>query len=463
MDKNKKPSINWIYKVIALILILSVILIPLFRIDGGLVDDDFYYIKIAESLPNYNLAIFPIGYPVVLRITNLIFNDYFISSRIVSIFSFIFILIFSYHKNFFFKETLLLMSFKFFTLFFYALSETIFISVFYIVFYVLYNLIINKKDHFLLLGISIFLLVMIRYSGLFLWGGIFIYTIINYFFYDSKKITLIGSSLTKSLFLSFILIALFLIANLYFTNSFFGENLRDNSLLQGTNGVQYLLKSIMFPFYIAINPISEVFRFSFFSFIFTFILASFFSGIILILFFKNINKLNRNFLVLSITIMIVYFLGLIYSSYKTGIEAMHFRLNAPIVFVLFFITIIIIKDRIGRDILIVTAFFSISINLFFNINNSFDYLEKRLNVISFYQKMKCPNYYSNDIQNIPTETGGVLTSNFFTIYCINPNVKQINKNKKENLTQPNVVYEKQLVNVKPINRTTYSNSFSITK
>ena len=42
------------------ILILLVVLMPLFKVDGGLVDDDYYYIKIAESLPNFNISVFPI-------------------------------------------------------------------------------------------------------------------------------------------------------------------------------------------------------------------------------------------------------------------------------------------------------------------------------------------------------------------------------------------------------------------
>jgi len=461
MKNIEHSKINWEYKVIALILILLVIFIPLFRVDGGLVDDDYYYIKIAESLPNYNLSIFPIGYPAVLKIINLIVNDYFISSRIASVTSFIFILAFSYYKKFYFKETVILMSLKFFTLFFYALSETIFISILYIVFYLLYNLIINKRDNFLFLGICLFLLVTVRYSGLFLWVGIFVYTIINYFFYDERKITIVGNSLVKSLFISFALIILFLFINLYFSNAFFGENIRENSLLQGTNLFKFLLKNIMFPFYVAINPISEVFRFSLLSFILTLTLATVFSGIILTLFFKNINRLNKRFLVLSIIISLVYFLGLIYSSFKTGIEAMHFRLNSPIVFILFFITTIILKNSIEKKILIVTLFFSISINVFFNFNNSFNYLEKRINVISFYQKMKYPNYYYNDIMNVPTETGGVLTSNFFTLYSINPKIIKVEKIK--NIDKSNIVFESQLVNIKPVNKTTYSNNFSITK
>jgi hypothetical protein len=452
---------RWIYNLIALILILLVIIIPFFRIDGGLVDDDFYYINIAESLPNYQLSVFPLGYPLLLRMINFIFNDYFITSRVIAIFSFIFILLFSKIKDFFFKETVLLMGFKFFTIFFYSLSETVFLPIFYITIYSLYNILVNKKNMLFLLGVSVFILVTIRYSGLFVWSGIFLYSILNYFLYNAKEDRKWSISLFKSLFLSLSLIILFLLSNLYFTHAFFGENVRENSLLQSSTGLQFLLRNILFPFYIALNPISEIFRFSFFSFIFTLIIASVFSSLFLYLLYRNFKTVNKNFLVLSIVMMLVYFSGLIYSSYKTGIEAMHFRLNTPIVFLLFFIIIISIKNKIGSVILLFSAFFSISINLYYNLNNSFNYLEKRNNVISYYNKNK-KDYYHNDIAITPTETGGVLTSNFFTIYCINPKVRNLNSIPK-NIEKDKIVFEKELTKIKPQNRNYYLNNFSITK
>lgn len=454
---------NNFYKILAVVLGFLVILIPFFRIDGGLVDDDYYYIKIAESLPNYKLSIFPIGYPIVLKTVNLLFNDYFLSSRFISISSFLFILLFSYFKKFFFRETVLLMSLKFFTVFFYALSETLFIPIFYVLFYAVYQIINNKKDKYLLLAISIFLLVTIRYSGLFVWGGGFVYSIVHYFFFQNEKNQLVFRAFFKSLLLSILLIALFLFLNYYHTGAFFGENQRGASIVQNSNGMEFLIKSVLFPFYIAINPISEIYRFSFFSFILTFLLATIFSILLLFLFFKNIKNHNKLFFVFSWIMMFIYFMGMIYSSYTTGIEAMHFRLNSPIIFILFFITIISVKDVLGKRIILLLAFVSISVNTFYNLNQSFNYLEKRKNVISFYRSLGSPDYYHNDIKIIPTETGGTLTSNFFTLYCVHPNIKKIENIKNQEVDKLNIVFEKQLINIKPINRTSYSNSFSITK
>lgn len=452
---------NFIYKILAIFLIVVIVVIPFFRVDGGLVDDDYYYFKIAESLPDFNQSIFPIGYPIILRLVNLIFNDYFLSSRFIAVSSFTFIIYFSYFKKFFFKETVILMCLKFFTIFFYALSETLFIPIFYILFYALYNIIINEKDKFFLLAICIFLLVTIRYSGLFVWGGISLYFVFYYFFFNNKNKSIVGISLIKSLFLSALLIFIFLMINLYFTGAFFGENQRGDSILYNSNGLQFLIKSILFPFFIAINPISEIYRFSQFSFFITLLLASLFSIIFIILFLKNLRNQNIRFLILLLIIMLVYFIGLIYSSYTTGIEAMHFRLNLPIVFILFFYILIYVKNKIGKQLILLSACLSMFVNIYFNIENSFNYLEKRSNVIRFYKKKGCTNYYVNDINVTPTETGGVLTSNFFTLYCINPNIKKIDK--KDNVKPINIIFEKELVNIEPVNKSTYSNSFSVSK
>lgn len=94
---------------------------------------------------------------------------------------------------------------------------------------------------------------------------------------------------------------------------------------------------------------------------------------------------------------------------------------------------------------------------------SFKYLEKRENVKEYVLKSKKSKYYFNDIGRIPTESGGTNTSNFFTVFSINPTVKVITKDQYKSIGVDTILLESELVDIKPNNRTEMINNKTFTK
>ncbi|GAB1347192.1 hypothetical protein MASR1M104_20910 [Cloacibacterium normanense] len=75
------------------------IFIPFFISYGGIVADTLSYIKIADSIPDVKSNLFPLGYPLIIRLFHSLTDDYYFSARIVSILTVLLIGVFSYFKN----------------------------------------------------------------------------------------------------------------------------------------------------------------------------------------------------------------------------------------------------------------------------------------------------------------------------------------------------------------------------
>ncbi len=63
--------------------------------------DSQYYFNFAKKLPIISDSLYPIFYPVLLRITNLFFDNYLISYKVLTIFSFGFSFFIVKYNNFF--------------------------------------------------------------------------------------------------------------------------------------------------------------------------------------------------------------------------------------------------------------------------------------------------------------------------------------------------------------------------
>lgn len=94
---------------------------------------------------------------------------------------------------------------------------------------------------------------------------------------------------------------------------------------------------------------------------------------------------------------------------------------------------------------------------------SFNYLVKRENVKKYLLSKPKKQFYFNDIGKIPTETGGTKTSNFFTVFCLNPNIIVLNDRQLNSSDLNNVIKESELVKIKPINRTEMINNKTFSK
>jgi oligoendopeptidase F len=84
----------------------------LFRSDGGINLDTLFYVRQAIDLPKIESNLFPLGYPALLRLVHFFCDDYFWSGKILNGICLLAILAFSWHKNFYFRETCILLSTK---------------------------------------------------------------------------------------------------------------------------------------------------------------------------------------------------------------------------------------------------------------------------------------------------------------------------------------------------------------
>lgn len=458
MNKNK----NIVYALLNIVIFISIIITPFFRIDGGVSDDTFNYVKIAHHLPNITSSVFPFGYPVIIKLINLFANDYYASTRIIAGLGYLFIILFSYVKKFYFKETTLLMGMKVFTIFMFSYSETLFLPFFYVLIYVLYQFFKSDyKKKSLLFTVPLFLLILltIRYSSIFIVGGFML--LLGFELIKKQKDLRLIKSLLTIILITGVGISVFLFFNYNFTGGFIGENERNPSNYSKEGIFGFVIKNISFSFLNAMNPVLDVLRFNFLSFIIS-VLVSLTSFILVTIFlFKLILKKHLDhFRIILLYISFSFFIGLLYSSFTTGIDGLHIRLALPVYFCIYFVVLISYK---GKKVLFPVVLLSLMVNLLVTYLESFDYLEKRENVIKYVIRSKKTKYYFNDIGKIPTESGGTKTSNFFTVFSLNPQIKVLTEDQSKSMDIDSILLESELVNIKPINRTEMVNNKTFSK
>ena len=124
------------YVFLSIAIVLIYFFQSFFNATGGIGADSLSYFGIASDLPRLETNLFPLGFPVVIRFFYEIFGDYFWASKMLNVSMVIILLLFSYFKKYYFKETVLLFTGK--TLFFalnYAVSEGLFVFMLYFLIY----------------------------------------------------------------------------------------------------------------------------------------------------------------------------------------------------------------------------------------------------------------------------------------------------------------------------------------
>lgn len=453
---------NITYILLNIVIFISIIVTPFFRIDGGVSDDTFNYVRIAYHLPHLISSVFPVGYPLIIKLANLFSNDYYISTRIIACLSYLLIVLFSFVKKFYFKETTLLMGMKIFTIFTFSYSETLFLPFFYLLIYLLFRFFKSDyKTKSLIFTISLLLVILctIRYSSIFIIGG-FIFMLGFELIKNQRDFKLI-KSLTTIILLAGLGISVFLSFNYYFTGGFVGENNRNSSNYSNIGASVFIIKNIFFSFLNAMNPILNLIRINFLIFIISVLISLTSFIVVTFLLFKLIMKKQLDlFRMILLCISFSIFIGLIYSSFTTGIDGLHIRLALPAYFCIYFILLISYN---GNKFVFPIVLLSLTVNMLVAYFESFKYLEKRENVKEYVLKSKKSKYYFNDIGRIPTESGGTNTSNFFTVFSINPTVKVITKDQYKSIGVDTILLESELVDIKPNNRTEMINNKTFTK
>ena len=194
---------------------------------GGIGADSLSYFGIASDFPRLITNLFPLGFPALIKVLHSVFQDYFWASKVLNVLMVIGILLFSYFKQFYFKETVLLFTGK--TLFF-ALniisSEGPFLFLLYFLIFFFHEKFqekIKSGTFVICASILMVLLFTVRYSGIYIYGGIGLFWVVMIL---RRKTFPLKADLFRFLVVSGIGIVGYLSFNFFTFGSFTGEHLR---------------------------------------------------------------------------------------------------------------------------------------------------------------------------------------------------------------------------------------------
>jgi hypothetical protein len=391
------------YIYLSTVIVLIYVFQSFFNATGGIGADSLSYFGIASDLPRLETNLFPLGFPVVIRFFYEIFGDYFWASKMLNVSMVIILLLFSYFKKYYFKETVLLFTGK--TLFFalnYAVSEGLFVFMLYFLIYLFHERFQNRmKPMFFVIFSSLLFIVLfsIRYSGIYIFLGFGVFWMVMFF---KNRFSPINKDFLTVLLWSGSGIFAYLLFNLYNYGSFTGENLRGapaqyypvyifRDILGVTNVVD--------PF-IGIKPASN----SFASLTFQVILMVF--DLFLLRYFIILVKRKKTLIDLDFHLLLwifsgVYTFAVFASGYFQQIEEMNVRMLAAANFVLFFSFLLIYFKNLKSDKpLFMTASFFLVFLTFYSLKMPENYFKNRKQVEPQMSKFDHKKYIFNNEEGV---------------------------------------------------------------
>jgi hypothetical protein len=391
------------YIYLSIVIVLIYVFQSFFNATGGIGADSLSYFGIASDLPRLETNLFPLGFPVVIRFFYEIFGDYFWASKMLNVSMVIILLLFSYFKKYYFKETVLLFTGK--TLFFalnYAVSEGLFVFMLYFLIYLFHERFQNRmKPMFFVIFSSLLFIVLfsIRYSGIYIFLGFGVFWMVMFF---KNRFSPINKDFLTVLLWSGSGIFAYLLFNLYNYGSFTGENLRGapaqyypvyifRDILGVTNVVD--------PF-IGIKPASN----SFASLTFQVILMVF--DLFLLRYFIIVVKRKKTLIDLDFHLLLwifsgVYTFAVFSSGYFQQIEEMNVRMLAAANFVLFFSFLLIYFKNLKSDKpLFMTASFFLVFLTFYSLKMPENYFKNRKQVEPQMSKFDHKKYIYNNEEGV---------------------------------------------------------------
>lgn len=318
---------------------------------GGIGADSLSYFGIASDLPKLITNLFPVGFPALIKLFHFVLPDYFWASKMLNVLMVIFILLFSYFKQFHFKETVLLFTGK---SIFFALtlvtSEGPFLFLLYFLVYLFYQKFqgkIKSRNFICFASVIMVLLFTVRYSGIYIYLGIAVFWM---FVVLKRKTFAPKTDLLKFLIFSGIGIGGYLSFNFFTFGSFTGEHLRGaptqyypvyifRDILGMTNVVD--------PF-IGLKPSSNSFASLAFQ-VFVMLLDFVLLGYLIRLYRTKKNLITTEFHHLLWFIAGVYTITLFVSGLFQQIEEMNVRMLAAANFCLFFSFLLIYFEGLKSD------------------------------------------------------------------------------------------------------------------
>lgn len=357
------------------------------------------YFGIAADLPHPETNLFPLGYPAALQLFFEIFGDYFWASKFLNTTMLAIILLFSYFKRFFFRETVLLMTGKtVLFVFSIAVSESLFVFLFYFLLYNLYKMLSSEAILYKnIVSASVIMLMMFaaRYSGIYIFISIAA-------FFGVLLLKTKEKSQLQSVFIFLLLsgvgIAGYLFFNIKEFGSFTGENLRGRpEEFVPINVVRDVLgtANAVNP-YVGLKPGSN----SFVSMVFQFFIL-----LIDIVLFVYMTRYFRKakestlyvFHILLWTISCIYAISLLISGRFQQIEEMNTRMMAAANICLFFSFLILYFKELKSDKMIfrVACFFLMFFTLY-SLKRPVDYIKNRKQIEPQMSKFGHKKYLYNN-------------------------------------------------------------------
>jgi len=406
MNKNLSPALE----ILLMALICCIVAGFLFRSDGGINLDTLVYVRNSISFPSVESNIFPPGYSILIKSFNVILKDNFWSTKAINFFFLALILGFSWVKNFYFKETILVLCTKIGVgLWSFSYSEPMFISILFFQYYMLAQYFEKDKVSDLwpiLMTILVFGLLLTRHSGIFIYAG---YWFAFVFLFRKKGTVILKESYFKFLMYSAFLILAYLGYNYLTFNSFFGENLRGAPDI--TTDAERLKHAFLNlkgaistwnPFYTLVlqhneNPAYFPIEMGIFSLDVVFAIG-------LIWGILKMTKSEESDLpiVMAITGLVFVFL-MLFSSFQAGIEILNNRLLSPGSFCFLFPFIIYFLKKYPQkgQVFIGLGFISLGFNLFILLKTPANYLEIREKSKNFLELHSESKYFYVDKDEIP--------------------------------------------------------------
>lgn len=378
---------------------------------GRVNPDSLRFFRTAKVFPVIDNTTTPLGYPLTLKFFTLFGFDLFWGSKVLGILAYLFIVYFAWKKKFYFKEIILIGGlFSFVSIFSYTMSETLILPFVFIFLYVARQIIIGEikgLKAFLSLSLMLIILYNIRYSALFLMGGVSLFGIVNLkkdygkIFIYSGFVGIVFMVLYKILFIDYF--------NENYLNTFLEIGLHPTSkllieLFQG-------LATTFNPFIHISNPSGGIINYAIFGLGFLNICLMVF------LFIKNKLSETEKFLVFIGLAGIVcsYFIQYFYS-----VNPIDYRLMAPFSLPIWMVYFKKMYQVFGKLTYLITAL-SLITGFTFTWLSKGNYLENRREITAFLKDEKMQegriNFY------MPTEEHLDKMQIAELISTVNPNVK----------------------------------------
>ncbi len=234
-----------------IITLMMIILRFLLNEKGRTNPDSIRYMRFAHVFPTIDNTTTPLGYPLSIKFFTFFGPDEFWSSKIVGISAFLFIVLFSWKKRFYFKETVVLTAlFSFLSIFSYTMSEALILP-FVLLFLYTSSLVITGKlkgsKAVFYLSLNLIALYNIRYSALFIMGGTGLFGLIFW-----KK------EYSRSFIISGLIGGAFVVLYKFLFIDYFNENYVKEFLEIGLHATSKLLKELFQGLCTTFNPFIHI-------------------------------------------------------------------------------------------------------------------------------------------------------------------------------------------------------------